>query len=74
MDGWMNPTEVKSMDYFAGLWQRLAMASMFPVAGAYDNFCPSLQKELTKRMCKHCKERLSLLGWGANTKTSCLGG
>ena len=50
-----NPADVKSTDHFAGSWQRLAMASMFPVDGACDNFCPSLQKELPKRMCKHCK-------------------
>ena len=49
-----DPSDVKSTDHFAGLWQRLALSAISPMDVAYDNFCPSLQKELPKRKCKHC--------------------
>ena len=50
------PSEVKATDQFAGLWQRMAMTRVRAVDGPYNEFCPSVQKEISNsnRICKHC--------------------
>ena len=48
------PSDVKATDQFAGLWQRMAMQKVRAVDGPYDEYCPSVEKEITNRVCKHC--------------------
>ena len=49
------PSTVKSTDHYADLWQRLALTTMQSITVPFDNFCPSVQKDLEKRQCKGCR-------------------
>ena len=44
---------IKKTDPFAGLWQQMR-SRVHAVDGPYDEFCPSLQKDLSNRVCKRC--------------------
>ena len=46
---------VKASDHYVGLWQRLALTAMQLITVPFDNFCPSVQKDLEKRQCKGCR-------------------
>ena len=70
---------IKKTDPFAGLWQRMK-SRVHAVDGPYDEFCPSLQKDLSNRVCKHChscftsrrespSKRLSVLVWDTSPQT-----
>ena len=44
----------KFTDDFAGLWQRIAISSIIKDDLAYDAYCPSVDKDITRRQCQDC--------------------
>jgi hypothetical protein len=56
-----DPSDVQLSDNFMTLWQRLgttltpAAAAVYEPQVPYDLFCPTITKELDKRVCRSCK-------------------
>ena len=47
-------SNTRSSDRFAGLWQRMALSSLTALDMPYDSYCPSVKKDITKRICNLC--------------------
>ena len=66
------PSEVKKIDPFAVLRQRMVMCRVRAVDGPYDEFCPSLQKDLSNRVCKHCHSYFTSAASVSRHRNGCL--
>ena len=62
---------IKKTDPFAGLWQRMK-SRVHAVDGPYDEFCPSLQKDLSNRVCKHCHSYFTSAASVSRHRKGCL--
>ena len=62
---------IKKTDPFAGLWQQMR-SRVHAVDGPYDEFCPSLQKDLSNRVCKHCHSYFTSAASVSRHRNGCL--
>ena len=53
------PRDVKPSDKFPDLWKRMPIQSLISKTGypetPYDLYCPTIQKNIDKRICKDCE-------------------
>lgn len=56
------PKDVKPTDIFPDLWKSMAIELLIPKTGyaeiPYDMYCPTIQKDIAKRICKDCETYL----------------